>query len=74
MYLKGILWGSLLPIVKPEVVAVKVSTVRDHWGRHQLKCQTCDAVRGAFSCVGNVVYLSKYFFSSKLLPVNLDCT
>jgi hypothetical protein len=56
MYLKGIFWGSLLPTVKPEVVDVKVSTVRDHWGRHHLKCQTCDAVRGAFSCVGNVVY------------------
>jgi len=48
--------------VKPEVVAVEVSAVRDHWGRHLLKCQTCDAVHGVFSFVGSVVYLTKSFF------------
>jgi len=71
LYLKGTLLGSLLHLVKPEVVAVKVSAVHDRWGRHLLKCRTCDAVHGGFSFVGNVVYLTKYFFGSKLLVVIL---
>jgi hypothetical protein len=47
LYLKGT-FGKFVNLVKPEVVAMKVSAVRDHWGRRLLKCQTCDAYMADF--------------------------
>lgn len=62
MYLKGTHLGSLLHLIKPEVVAMKVLAVRDHWGRHLLKCQTCDAVHGGFFFVGKCSIPHQVFF------------